>query len=81
MNILVLDHVRKTIGPIATPDSIYFARMLPKTRSGKIMRRVIKAVAAGADIGDITTIEDDASVEEVKQAISTLLKAEQQTNS
>jgi len=75
------DHVRKTIGPIATPDSIYFARMLPKTRSGKIMRRVIKAVAAGGDIGDITTIEDDASVEEVKQAISALLKAEQQANS
>src|SRR6266702_3728533 len=75
------DHVRKTIGPIATPDSIYFARMLPKTRSGKIMRRVIKAVAAGGDIGDITTIEDDASIEEVKQAISALLKAEQQANS
>jgi len=75
------DHVRKTIGPIATPDSIYFARMLPKTRSGKIMRRVIKAVAAGVDIGDITTIEDDASVEEVKQAISALLKSEQQTKS
>src|SRR5881296_1258585 len=75
------DHVRKTIGPIATPDSIYFARMLPKTRSGKIMRRVIKAVAAGGDIGDITTIEDDASVEEVKQAISSLLKSEQKANS
>ena len=72
------DHVRKTIGPIATPDSIYFTPMLPKTRSGKIMRRVIKAVASGTNIGDVTTIEDDASIEEVKQAISTLLKAESQ---
>jgi acetyl-CoA synthetase len=74
------EHVRKTIGPIATPDKIYFTSLLPKTRSGKIMRRVIKAVAVGGDIGDVTTLEDDASVEEVKQAISTLLKAEHQGN-
>ncbi len=72
------EHVRKTIGPIATPDNIYFASLLPKTRSGKIMRRVIKAVAAGGDIGDVTTLEDDASVEEVKQAITALMKAEHQ---
>ncbi len=65
-------HVRKTIGPIANPDAVYFARLLPKTRSGKIMRRVIKAVAAGTDIGDLSTLEDGASVEEVKAAINTL---------
>ncbi len=72
-------HVRRMIGPIATPESIYFARLLPKTRSGKIMRRVIKAVAAGGAIGDLSTLEDDASVEEVRQAIETLQTAEEST--
>jgi len=43
--------------------------MLPKTRSGKVMRRVIKAVAEGMDIGDISTIEDGASVDEIAKAI------------
>ena len=43
--------------------------MLPKTRSGKIMRRVVKAVASGKDIGDVTTLEDGASVDEVKRTI------------
>ncbi len=63
-------HVRKEIGPIATPEEIHFVSSLPKTRSGKIMRRVVKAVASNRDIGDITTLEDEASVEEVKQAFS-----------
>ncbi len=65
-------HVRKTIGPIACPDDIFFANVLPKTRSGKIMRRVIKAVAAGGNVGDITTLEDGASVDEVRKAIEAL---------
>ena len=68
-------HVRKAIGPIACPDDIFFTGLLPKTRSGKIMRRVIKAVAAGGNIGDITTLEDGASVDEVKKAIETLRPA------
>ncbi|MEM4417016.1 MAG: acetate--CoA ligase, partial [Nitrososphaerota archaeon] len=55
------EHVRRVIGPIATPEEIHFVKMLPKTRSGKIMRRVIKAVASQAEIGDITTLEDEAS--------------------
>jgi acetyl-CoA synthetase len=74
-------HVRKMIGPIATPESIYFAKLLPKTRSGKIMRRVIKAVAGGGSIGDLSTLEDGASVDEVRQAIETLQSAEQTTGS
>lgn len=68
-------HVREAIGPIACPDDIFFTSLLPKTRSGKIMRRVIKAVAAGGSIGDITTLEDGASVDEVKKAIETLRPA------
>ena len=74
-------HVRKMIGPIATPESIYFAQHLPKTRSGKIMRRVIKAVAAGGPIGDLSTLEDGASVDEVRQAIEALQMAEKTAKS
>jgi acetyl-CoA synthetase len=69
-------HVRKSIGAIASPDAVYFAKLLPKTRSGKIMRRVIRAVASEVEIGDISTLEDDASVEEVREAIRSLRIAE-----
>src|SRR6266436_3820791 len=52
-------HVAKEIGPVARPDDIRFAETLPKTRSGKIMRRLLKQIAAGGEIkGDITTLED-----------------------
>jgi len=52
-------HVRTVIGPVATPDDIRFAAMLPKTRSGKIMRRLLKQIAAGQTVtGDTTTLED-----------------------
>ena len=52
-------HVAKEIGPVAKPDDIRFAEGLPKTRSGKIMRRLLKQVAAGTEIkGDTTTLED-----------------------
>jgi acetyl-CoA synthetase len=52
-------HVAKEIGPVAKPDDIRFAEALPKTRSGKIMRRLLKQIAAGAEIkGDTTTLED-----------------------
>jgi acetyl-CoA synthetase len=53
------NHVAKEIGPVAKPDDIRFAEALPKTRSGKIMRRLLKEVAAGTGIkGDTTTLED-----------------------
>jgi acetyl-CoA synthetase len=53
------DHVAKEIGPVAKPDDIRFAEALPKTRSGKIMRRLLKQIAAGGEIkGDTTTLED-----------------------
>jgi len=58
-------HVRKEIGPIATPDKIQFADALPKTRSGKIMRRILKKIAAGdiRDLGDTTTLADPSVVQ------------------
>jgi acetyl-CoA synthetase len=66
------NHVRKTIGPIAVPETIYFVTKLPKTRSAKIMRRVMKAVVENRNIGDVTTLEDETSVEEMKNAYSGL---------
>ncbi|PLC68738.1 acetate--CoA ligase [Vulcanisaeta sp. EB80] len=60
--------VRELVGPIATLSSIFFVTKLPKTRSGKIMRRLVKAVVTGQPLGDVTTLEDEASVEEVKKA-------------
>jgi len=53
------NHVSKEIGPIAKPDDIKFTSALPKTRSGKIMRRLLKEICAGGEVsGDITTLED-----------------------
>ncbi|HOQ53010.1 MAG TPA: acetyl-coenzyme A synthetase, partial [Micropruina sp.] len=51
-------HVAAHLSPIAKPDAIDFPDKLPKTRSGKIMRRVLKARALGQDEGDLTTLED-----------------------
>jgi acetyl-CoA synthetase len=70
----IAEHLRRVIGPIATPDEVYFVESLPKTRSGKIMRRVIKAVAMGKSLGDLSTIEDETSVEDVKRAYESLRK-------
>jgi acetyl-CoA synthetase len=60
--------VRHELGALAVIGELNFVRMLPKTRSGKIMRRVLKAVVLDVDPGDITTIEDEGSVEEARQA-------------
>ena len=68
-------HIRNTLGPIATPDEVYFVNRLPKTRSGKIMRRLLKSIASGDKIGDVTTLEDGAAIDEVKQAYEDLKKA------
>ncbi len=62
----IIGTLRKQIGPIATPKEIHFVTKLPKTRSGKIMRRVLKAIVQDVAVGDVTTLEDEASVEEIK---------------
>jgi acetyl-CoA synthetase len=64
----ILDTVRRELGPVAVVGELNFVAMLPKTRSGKIMRRVLRAVVLDKDPGDITTIEDEGSVEEARQA-------------
>jgi acetyl-CoA synthetase len=62
-------HVSKMIGPIARPDDIRFAEALPKTRSGKIMRRLLKEVVAGGAVrGDTTTLEDFSVLAKLQQS-------------
>ena len=65
-------HVRKVIGPIASPDKIQFTDALPKTRSGKIMRRILVKIAAGdtGNLGDTSTLADPSVVD-------TLIKGKQ----
>jgi acetyl-CoA synthetase len=65
---ILLDTVRHELGSVAVIGDLNFVNMLPKTRSGKIMRRVLRAVILDRDPGDITTIEDEGSVEEARQA-------------
>jgi acetyl-CoA synthetase len=60
------DHVSKKIGAIARPDDILFSADLPKTRSGKIMRRLLKDIAEGRALGDTTTLADPAVVGRLK---------------
>ena len=70
----LVDTIRKDIGAIATPQSIYFVSKLPKTRSGKIMRRLLKAIASNEKIGDVSTLEDGAAVSEIQAAFDDLKK-------
>ena len=63
------DHVVKKIGAIARPDQILFAADLPKTRSGKIMRRLLRAIAKGEEITqDVSTLENPAILDQLKQS-------------
>ena len=64
------DHVSKKIGPIAKPANIVFTPELPKTRSGKIMRRLLRDVAEHRELGDTTTLADPTVVEEIKERAS-----------
>ena len=68
----LIEVVRDGIGPIATPREIYFVPKLPKTRSGKIMRRVLKAIAENDNVGDVSTLEDTAAVKDVQDAFTEL---------
>jgi acetyl-CoA synthetase len=58
-------HVRQEIGPVFQPDVVQFADDLPKTRSGKIMRRILKAIASGTEIGNVTTLADPSVVDDL----------------
>jgi acetyl-CoA synthetase len=71
----LLATVRRELGPVAVIGELSFVGMVPKTRSGKIMRRVLKAVTLDRDPGDITTIEDETSLEEARQSWRQLKEA------
>ena len=60
------EHVARKIGPLARPDEIYFTAELPKTRSGKIMRRLLRDIADGRALGDTTTLADPAVVQKLR---------------
>ncbi|MCK4273062.1 AMP-binding protein, partial [bacterium] len=62
------EHVGVEIGKIARPDEVFFVHDVPKTRSGKIMRRVIRAKATGGEVGDISTLANPEAVEEIGKA-------------
>jgi acetyl-CoA synthetase len=63
---VLMSHVAKEIGPIAKPKSILVVAELPKTRSGKIMRRLLRDVAEKRDVGDVTTLADSAVMDQIK---------------
>ncbi len=63
------DHVSKVIGPIAKPDDIIFTPDLPKTRSGKIMRRLLRDVARGNKLGDVTTLANAEIVQQIHEQV------------
>jgi len=65
----VMQTVDKQLGAIARPKAVHFVSLLPKTRSGKTLRRSIQALAEGRDPGDLTTIEDPNALEQIKQAL------------
>ena len=74
----IINSIRTGVGPIATPEQLYFVPKLPKTRSGKIMRRLLKAIAMNEKIGDVSTLEDGAAVSEIQAAFEEIKHSIQQ---
>ena len=66
----VMQTVDRELGAIARPSTVYFVALLPKTRSGKLLRRSIQALAEARDPGDLTTIEDPAALEQIRVALA-----------
>jgi acetyl-CoA synthetase len=67
----IIDNIRSSIGSIASHDRIYFVSSLPKTRTGKVLHRILKSIVDGErNIGDTTSIEDQGTIEEIKQVHS-----------
>jgi len=65
----VMETVDRQLGAIARPRAVHFVSLLPKTRSGKTLRRTIQALAEGRDPGDLTTIEDPAALEQIRNTL------------
>jgi acetyl-CoA synthetase len=71
------EHVAKVIGKIARPHSIVFTEDLPKTRSGKIMRRLLKDVAEGRELGDVTTLQNAPILDDIREKADSLKSREE----
>ncbi len=66
----VFDVVDKALGPVGRPSRVYYVTVLPKTRSGKVLRRSIQAIAEGRDPGDLTTLDDPTGIDQVRTAVT-----------
>ena len=70
ISVAIKKQVDEQVGPIARPREVHVVAGLPKTRSGKVIRRAIIAMAEGRDAGDLSTLEDQSTIEEIKKAIT-----------
>jgi propionyl-CoA synthetase len=66
----VLELVDRQVGAIGRPARVLFVTLLPKTRSGKVLRRSIQALAEGREPGDLTTLDDPAGIEQIRNAVA-----------
>jgi propionyl-CoA synthetase len=67
----VMKVVNEQLGAVARPARVFFVGALPKTRSGKMLRRALQAVCEGRDAGDLTTIEDPAALQQIRDLVAT----------
>lgn len=67
----VVTHLRKTLGPVAVVGKVVIVDKLPKTRTGKVMRRILRAMALGQPLGDLSTLEDEESIKELETKLKT----------
>ena len=65
----IMKVVNDQLGAVARPARVHFVGVLPKTRSGKLLRRAIQAVCEGRDAGDLTTIEDPSALQQIKDSV------------
>jgi len=72
----IMNTVDKELGAIARPGRILFVNQLPKTRSGKMLRRSIQAIAEGQEPGDLTTLDDPATIQYIQTAVEEIKKGE-----
>jgi propionyl-CoA synthetase len=66
----VMRVVEQSIGAVGRPARVYFVNLLPKTRSGKLLRRAIQAVCEGRDPGDLTTMDDPGALQQIKDLVA-----------
>jgi len=65
----ILHQVDESLGAIGRPSTVHFVTQLPKTRSGKVLRRSIQAIAEARDPGDLTSLDDPAGIDQIQRAV------------